>query len=226
MVSLFSQFSSPELFGVPLIVLALLMPSLLLPTPTKQLLMHRHMATQSTLSKQFTYQIFSPLSSKGHKWAIMLLSVFIFILSLNMLGLLPYTFTPTAQLSITLGLAFPLWFATLLQGLRNQPTHTLGHLLPEGAPGPLTPVLIIIESISLLIRPFALAVRLAANLTAGHLLIHLVSTASFTIVPLMPILALLSTLALFLLTTLEIGVAMIQAYVFTLLLSLYLQENI
>lgn len=143
-----------------------------------------------------------------------------------MLGLLPYTFTPTTQLSLNLGLAVPFWLATVLLGLRNQPTHALGHLLPEGTPTVLIPILIIIETISLFIRPLALGVRLTANLTAGHLLIQLIATAACVLLPLIPVVGLLTVIILILLTLLEVAVAMIQAYVFVLLLSLYLQENI
>lgn len=143
-----------------------------------------------------------------------------------MLGLLPYTFTPTTQLSLNMGIAVVLWLATVIIGIRNQPTIALGHLLPEGTPTLLIPVLIIIETISLFIRPIALGVRLTANLTAGHLLIQLIATASFTLFPLIPVVSVLTMALLFLLTLLEVAVAIIQAYVFVLLLSLYLQENI
>lgn len=111
-------------------------------------------------------------------------------------------------------------------GLRNQPTAALGHLLPEGTPVPLIPVLIIIETISLFIRPLALGVRLTANLTAGHLLMHLIASAAFALIGLMPAVAITTTVILFLLTILEVAVAIIQAYVFVLLMSLYLQENV
>jgi len=149
-----------------------------------------------------------------------------FLISLNILGLLPYTFTPTTQLSLNMGLAFPLWLATVILGIRNQPTHALGHLLPEGTPTLLIPILILIETISLLIRPLALGVRLTANLTAGHLLIQLIATGATVLMPLIPAIAILTTILLYLLTLLEVAVAMIQAYVFVLLLSLYLQENV
>lgn len=150
----------------------------------------------------------------------------VFLITINMLGLLPYTFTPTTQLSLNMALAFPLWLATVIIGMRNQPTHALGHLLPEGTPTALIPVLIIIETISLFIRPLALGVRLTANLTAGHLLMQLIATAAYVLISVMPVVATLTAIVLFLLTLLEIAVAMIQAYVFVLLLSLYLQENV
>lgn len=90
----------------------------------------------------------------------------------------------------------------------------------------LIPILIVIETLSLFIRPLALGVRLTANLTAGHLLIQLIATAVFVLGPLIPTVALLTAILLVLLTLLEIAVAIIQAYVFVLLLSLYLQENV
>ncbi|NWQ84482.1 ATP6 synthase, partial [Columbina picui] len=158
--------------------------------------------------------------------ALILTSLIVFLLLTNLLGLLPYTFTPTTQLSINLALAFPLWLATVLTGLRNQPSTSLGHLLPEGTPTPLIPALILIETTSLLIRPLALGVRLTANLTAGHLLIQLISTATTALFSTIPAISLLTLLILLLLTILEVAVAIIQAYVFVLLLSLYLQENI
>nr|QUJ18146.1 ATP synthase protein 6 [Cirrhilabrus punctatus] len=225
-LSFFDQFASPSFLGVPLMGLALLMPWVMFPQPNSQWLANRLTTLQAWFMNRFTQQLLMPLNQGGHKWALMFASLMLFLMSLNMLGLLPYTFTPTTQLSLNMGLAVPLWLATVLIGLRNQPTVALGHLLPEGTPTPLIPVLIIIETISLFIRPLALGVRLTANLTAGHLLIQLIATASFVLMPMMPTVSLLTIILLVLLTLLEIAVAMIQAYVFVLLLSLYLQENV
>nr|AGG69057.1 ATP synthase F0 subunit 6 [Nannoperca vittata] len=226
MLSFFDQFMSPIFLGIPLIAIALILPCIIFPTPTTRWLNNRLLAVQSWFINQFTSQLFLPLNPGAHKWAVMFMSLMLFLISLNMLGLLPYTFTPTTQLSLNMGLAVPLWLATVIIGMRNQPTIALGHLLPEGTPTLLIPVLIIIETISLFIRPLALGVRLTANLTAGHLLIQLIATAAFVLMPLMPTVALLTAALLFLLTLLEVAVAMIQAYVFVLLLSLYLQENV
>nr|AUR27179.1 ATP synthase F0 subunit 6 [Daphoenositta chrysoptera] len=225
-LAFFDQFSSPSLLGIPLILISMMFPALLLPSPGNRWITSRLSTLQLWFVNLITKQLMMPLDKKGHKWALILTSLMIFLLLINLLGLLPYTFTPTTQLSMNLALAFPLWLATLLTGLRNQPSISLGHLLPEGTPTPLIPTLILIETTSLLIRPLALGVRLTANLTAGHLLIQLISTATVALFSTMPMISLLTLLVLFLLTILEVAVAMIQAYVFVLLLSLYLQENI
>nr|AAK71813.1 ATP synthase 6 [Puntius titteya] len=225
-MSFFDQFESPYLLGIPLIPIAILLPWTLFPIPTSRWINSRLITMQGWLMIRFTNQLMLPINSGGHKWALLLTSLTLFLITINMLGLLPYTFTPTAQLSFSMGFAVPLWLATVIIGMRNQPTTALGHLLPEGTPVPLIPVLIIIETISLFIRPLALGVRLTANLTAGHLLIQLVATAVYVLLSMMPTVAALTATVLFLLTLLEVAVAMIQAYVFVLLLSLYLQENV
>nr|YP_009311780.1 ATP synthase F0 subunit 6 [Sikukia gudgeri]BAV70826.1 ATPase subunit 6 [Sikukia gudgeri] len=226
MVSFFDQFASPSYLGIPLIAIAIALPWVLYPTPSPRWISNRLITIQGWFISRFTNQLMLPLNVGGHKWALLLASLMIFLITINMLGLLPYTFTPTTQLSLNMGFAVPLWLATVIIGMRNQPTVALGHLLPEGTPIPLIPVLIIIETISLFIRPLALGVRLTANLTAGHLLIQLIATAVFVLLPMMPTVAILTATVLFLLTLLEVAVAMIQAYVFVLLLSLYLQENV
>nr|BBB04396.1 ATPase subunits 6 [Photonectes margarita] len=225
-LSFFDQFSSTSLLGIPLIALALTLPWILYPAPSTRWLNNRALSLEGWFISRFAQQLMLPINPGGHKWAAMFTALVLFLITLNILGLLPYTFTPTTQLSMNLGFAAPLWLATVIIGMRNQPTIALGHLLPEGTPTPLIPVLIIIETISLFIRPIALGVRLTANLTAGHLLIGLISTAAVVLLPIMPSVAILTSSILFLLTLLEIAVAMIQAYVFVLLLSLYLQENV
>nr|YP_010146039.1 ATP synthase F0 subunit 6 [Carcharhinus limbatus]QQO80936.1 ATP synthase F0 subunit 6 [Carcharhinus limbatus] len=225
-MSFFDQFLSPSLVGIPLIALAILIPWLTFPTPTNRWLNNRLITLQAWFINRFVYQLMQPINLGGHKWAMLLTALMLFLITINLLGLLPYTFTPTTQLSLNMAFALPLWLTTVLIGMLNQPTIALGHLLPEGTPTPLIPILIIIETISLFIRPLALGVRLTANLTAGHLLMQLIATAAFVLLTIMPTVALLTSTILFLLTILEVAVAMIQAYVFVLLLSLYLQENV
>nr|BBD20504.1 ATP synthase F0 subunit 6 [Cyrtodactylus chanhomeae] len=223
-MNLFTQFLSPQILHIPLILIALIMPMTLIYARTRPVT-NRMAAIQTWLMMTATKQLMAPLNKLGHTWALMLLMILAYLLTMNLLGLLPYTFTPTTQLSMNMGLAVPLWLATVLMGLRNQPTSAMAHMLPIGTPVPLIPALIMIETISLLIRPLALGVRLTANLTAGHLLLSLISITTLALTPTTPSVATITGILLLLLTGLEIAVAIIQAYVFTLLLSLYLQEN-
>nr|ADY86074.1 ATPase subunit 6 [Gekko swinhonis] len=223
-MNLFDQFSSPQMLNIPLIIVAMIMP-LVMFSPHPHPITNRTTTLQNWLLFKFTKQLMMPVNKPGHTWSLPLLLIMYMLLLTNLLGLMPYTFTPTTQLSMNMGLAAPFWLMTVLIGLRKQPTMSLAHMLPVGTPLLLIPVLIIIETVSLLIRPVALGVRLTANLTAGHLLITLISIATLVLLPMMPLVSLLTLMLLLLLTGLEIAVAMIQAYVFTLLLSLYLQEN-
>nr|YP_010937970.1 ATP synthase F0 subunit 6 [Pegasus sinensis]WKY95825.1 ATP synthase F0 subunit 6 [Pegasus sinensis] len=223
-VNLFEQFSSPSLLGIPLIVLAFLAPASLFPSLPNRWIQGRLIALQSWSINQFTQQLLTPLNMAGHKWALMFACLGAYLVTLNLLGLLPFTFTPTTQLSVSLGIALPLWLSTVIIGMRNQPTHALAHFLPEGTPPALVPILIIIETISLFIRPLALGVRMTANLTAGHLLMNLVASGAFFIFPHSMLAGATISIFLLMLSGLEVAVAMIQAYVFVLLLSLYLQE--
>nr|QOI74267.1 ATP synthase F0 subunit 6 [Melanosuchus niger] len=223
--NLFDQFLIPNLLGTSLLMPALLAITILLLNPKNQWLPNPTTTIKSWCINQITKQIMTPINKPGHMYSVTLISLLILLSFTNLLGLLPYTFTPTTQLSMNMALALPLWLMTVLIGLRTQPTTSLAHLLPEGTPTPLIPILILIETISLLIRPIALAVRLTANLTAGHLLIQLLSIATMNLWYIMAPLSLLTLTTLTLLLLLEFAVAMIQAYVFVLLLSLYLQEN-
>nr|YP_009910889.1 ATP synthase F0 subunit 6 [Darevskia raddei]QDP70118.1 ATP synthase F0 subunit 6 [Darevskia raddei] len=224
-LSFFDQFCIPNLLGVPLIILALFFPLMLWFT-TNRLIQNRYSTVQSSFLIYITKQMMLPINIAGHKWASTFITLMLMLMLFNTLGLLPYTFTPTTQLSMNMALAVPAWLMTVLIGLRNQPTASLGHLLPEGTPILLIPMLILIETASLLIRPIALGVRLTANLTAGHLLIQLTSTAVLALMNTMTTTAMMTMIMLILLLCLEMAVALIQAYVFVLLLTLYLQENI
>merc|ERR1711926_65268 len=153
---------------------------------------------------------------------LLLLRIFIFIIMTNFLGLMPYVFTSSRHLSFTLRLALPLWLGKIILRVVKQLNYNLAHLIPEGTPGALMPVMVIIETVRLVIRPGTLAVRLAANMVAGHLLLVLLGGQGAALggVTLMCLIV-----GLILLVTLECAVACIQAYVFTILRSLYLREH-
>lgn len=222
--NLFASFITPTLIGLPIVLIIIIFPSILYPSTTR-LISNRVIALQKWLIRLTTKQIISIHNKTGQTWTLILISLIIFIGSTNLIGLLPYSFTPTTQLSINLGIAIPLWAGTVILGFRHKTKASLAHFLPQGTPLPLIPILVIIETISLFIQPIALAVRLTANITAGHLLIHLIGSATLALININITVAFITFIILVLLTVLEFAVALIQAYVFTLLVSLYLHDN-
>nr|WAR51407.1 ATP synthase F0 subunit 6 [Crocidura suaveolens mimula] len=222
--NLFASFATPTMMGLPIVILIILFPSVLFPTPNR-LITNRLTALQQWLIQLVSKQMMMIHNQKGQTWALMLMSLILFIGSTNLLGLLPHSFTPTTQLSMNLGMAIPLWAGAVITGFRYKTKASLAHFLPQGTPLPLIPMLIIIETISLFIQPMALAVRLTANITAGHLLIHLIGGATLVLLSISPTTAFITFIILMMLTILEFAVALIQAYVFTLLVSLYLHDN-
>nr|YP_007626321.1 ATP synthase F0 subunit 6 [Subulo gouazoubira]AEP21629.1 ATP synthase F0 subunit 6 [Subulo gouazoubira]AII41087.1 ATP synthase F0 subunit 6 [Subulo gouazoubira] len=222
--NLFASFITPVILGIPLAIFIVIFPSLLFPT-SNRLVNNRLISLQQWVLQLTSKQMMGNHNIKGQTWTLMLMSLIMFIGSTNLLGLLPHSFTPTTQLSMNLGMAIPLWAGTVITGFRNKTKASLAHFLPQGTPTPLIPMLVVIETISLFIQPIALAVRLTANITAGHLLIHLIGGATLTLMNISTTMALITFIILVLLTILEFAVAMIQAYVFTLLVSLYLHDN-
>lgn len=158
---------------------------------------------------------------KRYKNIIFFNVLFIFILINNIFGLMPYTFTRTAHIAITLSIALTIWLIFILYGWINNTNHIFAHLVPLGTPIVLIPFIVLIESIRNIIRPITLSVRLAANLTAGHLLLILLGES---IVNRRFLIIITVTAAQFALITLEAAVAVIQAYVFATLSTLYARE--
>nr|YP_009048749.1 ATP synthase F0 subunit 6 [Prionodon pardicolor]AID15795.1 ATP synthase F0 subunit 6 [Prionodon pardicolor] len=222
--NLFASFTTPTMMGLPIVILIVMFPSILFPSPNR-LVNNRLISLQQWLLQLTSKQMLTIHNNKGQTWALMLMSLILFIGSTNLLGLLPHSFTPTTQLSMNLGMAIPLWAGTVVTGFRYKMKASLAHFLPQGTPLPLIPMLVIIETISLFIQPMALAVRLTANITAGHLLIHLIGGATLALMNISTSVAFITFIILVLLTILEFAVALIQAYVFTLLVSLYLHDN-
>jgi len=149
------------------------------------------------------------------------LRFFFFIFFCNLIGLAPYIFTRSSHISFTLTLALPIWLGRILFSMKNQYNRLFAHLVPTGTPGALIPVIVIIETVSNVIRPGTLSIRLAANIVAGHLLLTLLGSQGPNA---QGIVLLVLIGRLILLLCLELAVACIQAYVFTILRSLYLNE--
>nr|QGX43496.1 ATP synthase F0 subunit 6 [Thoosa mismalolli] len=167
------------------------------------------------------------LGKLGQKFFPFVLCLFIFIVMLNILGLIPYVFVPTAQIVITLGISVSIIIAVILLGFFTFKLNFLSILMPAGVPLVLAPFLVVIETVSYLIRAISLGVRLAANISAGHLLFGILSGFAFNMLSSeMIISSLLPMLIMIFITLLEIMVAIIQAYVFCLLTTIYLGDTI
>nr|WHE42551.1 ATP synthase F0 subunit 6 [Habroloma sp.] len=160
-------------------------------------------------------------SSKMNGSTIIFISLFSMILFNNFLGLFPYIFTSTSHLVLTLTLALPLWLSFMIFGWINNTNHMFAHLVPQGTPPVLMPFMVCIETISSLIRPGTLAIRLTANMIAGHLLMTLLGNTGSTMSYYLLSFLILTQIALL---VLETAVSIIQAYVFAVLTTLYSSE--
>jgi F-type H+-transporting ATPase subunit a len=146
---------------------------------------------------------------------------FLFILTSNLIGLTPFGFTVTSHLSVTFYLALSFFLSWIIIGVKN---HGLGFLrifLPSGIPLWLAPLLVVIEILSFLLRPISLSVRLFANMLAGHILLYIIASATLF----MGILFFLPFSFILMFMILEIGIAFLQSYVFTILLTIYLKDS-
>nr|QFU28809.1 ATP synthase F0 subunit 6 [Curtos costipennis] len=152
---------------------------------------------------------------------LMFVSLFSMILFNNFLSLFPYVFSSTSHLILTLTLSLPLWMSLMIYGWINNTIHMFTHLVPQGTPPILMPFMVCIETISNIIRPGTLAIRLTANMIAGHLLLTLMGNTG-TKLSIMMINILIMSQCLLLI--LESAVAMIQSYVFSILSTLYSSE--
>nr|YP_010952545.1 ATP synthase F0 subunit 6 [Craspedortha porphyria]WMQ52865.1 ATP synthase F0 subunit 6 [Craspedortha porphyria] len=152
---------------------------------------------------------------------LIFISMFSFVLFNNFLGLFPYIFTSTSHLTLSLSISLPMWLSFMLYGWINNYQHMFTHMIPQGTPSILMPFMVLIETISNIIRPGTLAVRLTANMIAGHLLMTLLSSTGSN---LSYIFILLLIFIQILLLILESAVAVIQSYVITILSTLYSSE--
>lgn len=170
----------------------------------------------------FIFKEFKILINYSYSNIIIFIRILIIIFFNNFLGLFPYIFTASRHINFCLSLSLSLWFGILIYRIFNYLNDLLTHLTPQGTPSILIPFIVIIESISLFIRPLTLAIRLTANIIAGHLLLSLLGSSGQTINN-----YIILTIIIFsqiILYRLEIAVSIIQAYVFSILSTLYRRE--
>lgn len=168
---------------------------------------------------------------EGMRYAPLIFALFIFVLVCNLLGLIPFVgaFTPTSHIAVTFGLAAIVFVLVVVVGFARHGLHFFSLFLPEGTPIFVAPLVAAIEFVSFLSRPFTLAIRLFANMTAGHVLLKVFGTfvvllGSFEALPY--VFGLVPLTVNIALTALELLIAVVQAYVFALLASIYLNDAV
>lgn len=219
-INLFSVFDPSSSFGRGLNWVVVALGVLLIPSK-KYISRSRRVGLIDLIINKLYGEVKVLFSKKGKSLSIVFYALFLFIIFNNTIGLLPYIFTPTSHLAVTLRVALPLWFGYFVYGWVEDTKGMLAHLIPQGTPGVLIPFMVVIERVSSTIRPGTLAVRLIANIIAGHLLLTLISGAIrvyrrfllFRVIFLQ-----------ILLVALEVAVAIIQSYVLVILSVLYSRE--
>nr|ARH54238.1 ATP synthase F0 subunit 6 [Cteniopus sp. AH-2016] len=220
MANLFSSFDPSTNWNTSINWISTLVGLMILPTsfwiiPSRNFILWNKIT--ETLHKEFKTLIGPKI--KGS--TLMFISLFSLIMFNNFMGLFPYIFTSTSHMALTLTLALPLWLSFMLFGWINNTIHMFAHLVPQGTPPVLMPFMVCIETISNIIRPGTLAIRLSANMIAGHLLMTLLgNTGSMLSLTLINLLLITQILLL----VLESAVAIIQSYVFAVLSTLYSSE--
>jgi len=164
---------------------------------------------------------------RGGDYVGIIFTLFMFILICNMIGLVPYSYTVTAQLIITFTLALGVWVGKLIVGVRRHGVKLMGMFIPSGAPFGMVPFFVFVEIIGFIIPLVSLSVRLFANMMSGHILLKVLFGFAWSMLMSGGILAIVHVVpltVLFFLVGLETAVAMIQAYVFTLLTCIYIGD--
>ena len=189
----------------------------------KQIVPSRFQVSSEILYSLITDMLNQNVGEKGRKFIPLIFTLFMFILLCNLLGMLPYGFTVTSHIVVTFSLAIMVFFLVTVVGFINYGGHFLSILLPKGTPWWLAPLMIVIELFAYLARPVSLSLRLAANMMAGHILLKIV--AGF-VVSLMIFLKFLPIPLMVILIGFEIFVAILQAYIFTILSCVYLSDAV
>nr|AWH61689.1 ATP synthase F0 subunit 6 [Reticunassa festiva complex sp. C] len=186
----------------------------------------RWLSVISVFKDTASSQVFRSFGINMGGFVNIITGLFLFLILMNMSGLVPYVFSPTSHLAVSLSLGLPLWLTLIISAIFYNPSSVVAGLLPMGAPAPLNPFLVIIETVSIMVRPITLSVRLTANMSAGHIVLTLIGnylTASFFMSSIFSMLLLLSIQVLY--TVFEFGISLIQAYIFCLLITLYSDEH-
>lgn len=185
----------------------------------RQLVPNRWQSASETMIEFVSGIVQSNAGHEAMKFFPLIFSLFMFILVSNLCGMIPYSFTTTSHIIVTFALAAILFLGITLIGFIKHGAHFLSLFLPAGTPWWMVPLMILIELVSYLARPVSLSIRLAANMLAGHLLLKIV--AGFVMIG---VLGIFPFAFLLIFTGFEIFIACLQAYIFTLLICIYLND--
>nr|UKP88362.1 ATP synthase F0 subunit 6 [Veretillum cf. cynomorium ANT74] len=229
--SFFDQFNVVRIIGGIItnssIMMLILLSAILIGSCSYKLIPTRLQAIQEIVYTHFLGLVKDSTANKGTHYFTLIITLFMFIAGLNLLGLFPYVFTPTAHIVITFGLSLSILIAVTILGITQFRWDFASMMMPSGAPLLLAPLLVMIETLSYISRAVSLGVRLAANLSAGHLLFAILASFGFTMINNgMLVLSLGPILVMVFITLLEIAVALIQAYVFCLLTAIYINDTL
>jgi|TARA_B110000240_G_C13472497_1_gene441609 ATP synthase subunit 6 len=173
--------------------------------------------------------LFDNINLEGEKYFPYISMIFMFILFSNLIGLIPYSFTVTSHIVVTFTLSFSIFIGVNIIGFQRHRLNMLSLIIPANSSLALALVLVPIEFVSYIAKPISLGVRLFINLMAGHTLLKVIVGFAWSMLLLEDLLAIIHLVPLFLLVILmglELGVALIQAYVFTILTCIYLNDSI
>jgi len=189
----------------------------LLPTPLQTLCESLYLFILGLVKQQAGH--------KGLRYFPLFFVIFFLILFSNLIGLVPFTFTPTSHIVITFTLAFTCNLTFIIIGFKENGLSFLRLFVPNGSPRFLLPIIVVIEFISYLLRTFSLSIRLFANIMAGHTLMHILASFVTAFLKFTPILAIFPFIIVLAVVILEVCIAFIQAYVFLILLTIYLEDS-
>nr|YP_010620162.1 ATP synthase F1 subunit 6 [Herposiphonia versicolor]WAX04198.1 ATP synthase F1 subunit 6 [Herposiphonia versicolor] len=167
------------------------------------------------------------LNSKGEIYFPFIFTLHLFLLFSNLVGMVPYSFTVTSHIAFTFGLSLSIFIGINIIGLKTHGLNFFSLFLPRNVPLIIVPLLISIEFLSYIVKVFTLAIRLFANMTSGHTLLKIIAGFAWTMLisgGLFSFLHLIPLGLLFILIGLELAIAILQAYVFTLLTCIYLND--
>jgi ATP synthase subunit 6 len=187
---------------------------------------------QSILEEIFLFSktlIEKNIGPKGLQFFPFIFFLFSFLIISNLIGMIPYSFTITSHIFVTFSLALTLFIGINIIALKIHKLHFFGFFLPSGIHFALAPLLVPIELVSYIARVFSLAIRLFANMMSGHTLLKIIAGFAWTMLSfggIWYILHLFPLIIIIAVTILELGIALLQAYVFTILICLYLNDAI